>query len=182
MEDAVSVHYANALADAVFRPDSGLTPEQATMQLREAATAIRESKPLRAVLLSPAISHARKAAVVARLAEAMKLHRLLRNFLRVVVSHRRVNEMDQILSSFESAVDDRTGFVPADIASANELTAAQRELIERALGTKLGKYIRAHYRVDPGLLGGVLARVASREYDATLRGKLDSMRYRLAAR
>jgi F-type H+-transporting ATPase subunit delta len=90
--------------------------------------------------------------------------------------------MDQILSSFESAVDDRTGFVPADIASAHELNAAQRELIERALGTKLGKYIRAHYRVDPGLLGGVLARVASREYDATLRGKLDSMRYRLAAR
>ncbi|HEX4232223.1 MAG TPA: ATP synthase F1 subunit delta [Bryobacteraceae bacterium] len=182
MEDAVSFHYAKALAEAVFRPDSGLTPAEAITQLNDAATAIRESRPLRGVLLSPAISRARKTAVVARLAGAMKLHKLLRNFLLVVSSHRRVNEMDQILSSFEAVVDDRTGFVPAEIISAGELSAAQRERIERALGTKLGKYIRAHYRVDPGLLGGVLARVASREYDATLRGKLDSMRYRLAAR
>jgi F-type H+-transporting ATPase subunit delta len=182
MQDAVSTHYAGALADAVFRPDSGLTPAEAAIQLRDAAAAIRESKPLRAVLLSPAISRARKTAVVARLADAMKLHRLLRNFLLVVASHRRVNEMDQILSSFEAAVDDRTGFVPAEIASASELNPAQRERIERALGTKLNKYIRAHYRVDPELLGGVLARVASREYNGTLRGKLDSIRYRLATR
>lgn len=182
MQDAISAHYADALADAVFRPDSGLAPEEAVMQLRDAATAIRESKALRAVLLSPAISRARKTAVVARLAEAMKLHRLLRNFLLVVATHRRINEIDEILSSFLATVDDRTGFVPAEIASAAELSPVQRERIERALGSKLGKYIRAHYRVDPALLGGVLARVASREYDATLRGKLDSMRYRLAAR
>jgi F-type H+-transporting ATPase subunit delta len=182
MQDAISAHYADALADAVFREDSGLKPEEAAIQLSDAAKAIRESKALRAVLLSPAISRARKTAVVARLAEAMNLHRLLRNFLLVVASHRRINEMDEILSSFQAAVDDRTGFVPAEIVSAAELDPPQRERIERALGTKLGKYIRAHYRVEPGLLGGVLARVASREYDATLRGKLDSMRYRLAAR
>jgi F-type H+-transporting ATPase subunit delta len=182
MEDAVSAHYANALADAVFRQDSGLTPAEAITQLGDAATAIRESKALQGVLLSPAISRARKTAVVARLADAMGLHRILRNFLLVVARHRRVNEIERILSSFEAAVDDRTGFVPAEIVSAMELSPMQRDRIEQVLGTKLGKYIRAHYRVDPGLLGGVLARVASREYDATLRGKLDSMRYRLAAR
>jgi F-type H+-transporting ATPase subunit delta len=112
----------------------------------------------------------------------MQLHRLLRNFLLVVSSHRRISEMNQIAASFESVVDDRMGFVPADIASAAELNAEQRERIERALGANLGKYIRAQYRVEPELLGGVLARVASREYDATLRGRLDSMRYRLATR
>jgi F0F1-type ATP synthase delta subunit len=36
--------------------------------------------------------------------------------------------------------------------------------------------------VDAGLIGGLHARVASREYDASVRGKLESMRQRLAAR
>ncbi len=36
-------------------------------------------------------------------------------------------------------------------------------------------------RVDPNLLAGVRARVASREYDATLRGSLEQMRRRLLA-
>jgi len=182
MEDALSVHYAQALADAVFRADSELKPQDAVAQLQDASAVIENSKELQAVLLSPAISQTRKTAVVRKLADAMKLHRLIRNFLLVVVRHRRINEMEQMRCSFEAAVDERTGYVPADIRSAVELKPDQRERIERALGTKLGKFIRAHYHVDPDLLGGVLARVASREYDATLRGKLNTMRYRLAAR
>jgi F-type H+-transporting ATPase subunit delta len=71
--------------------------------------------------------------------------------------------------------------VPADITSAQELTPEQKGEIERALGSKLGKLIRANYRVDSGLLAGLRARVASKEYDASLRGKLESMRQRLAA-
>ena len=37
MTDALAVHYAEALADAVFAPDSGLKPEQAIEQMRTAA-------------------------------------------------------------------------------------------------------------------------------------------------
>jgi F-type H+-transporting ATPase subunit delta len=59
------------------------------------------------------------------------------------------------------------------------LAPNQREAIERALGTKLGKFIRAHYKVDDTLLAGVRARVGAKEYDATLRGKLESLRQRL---
>jgi F-type H+-transporting ATPase subunit delta len=82
---------------------------------------------------------------------------------------------------FEAVVDERLGWVPAEIASAKDLNPQQRKEVERILGEKLGKFIRATYSVAPALLAGVRARVASREYDATLRGKLDSMRQRLAA-
>jgi len=61
------------------------------------------------------------------------------------------------------------------------LSAQHKEELERALGSKLGKFIRAHYKVEPDLLAGIRARVASREYDATLRGKLEHMRQRLAS-
>jgi F-type H+-transporting ATPase subunit delta len=176
---ALATHYARALADAVFREDSGLTPQDAIAQLKSAEGVVSGSKQLQIVLLSPAVSKGHKVAVLAKLADELGLHRLVRNFLSVVVAHRRTAELSAIREQFEQVVDERLGWVRAEIASARELSAQQREEIERALGTRLGKFIRADEKVDPALLAGVKARVASKEYDATLKGKLESLRQRL---
>ena len=181
MTDALSTHYSRALADAVFAPNAGLSPQDALAQLAAAEYLISNSKDLQIALLSPAVSKARKAAVISRLADELGLHRIMRNFFMVVVKHRRTRELSAIRQSFELIVDERSGWIPAEISSATELRPEQREQIEHALGTKVGKFIRAHYEVDPALLGGVRAQVASREYDASLRGKLESMRQRLVA-
>jgi F-type H+-transporting ATPase subunit delta len=180
MPTALSHHYALALADAVFRPNSGVKPEDAVQQFRSAESLVSGSKQLTGALLSPAVAKARKVAVISRLAEEMGLHGLVRNFLLVVVSHRRIADLRSIRESFEEVVDERLGWVRAEIASAHELAGPEREQIERALGGKLGKFIRANYTVDASLLGGVRARVAAKEYDATVRGKLESLRQRLA--
>lgn len=178
--NALSSHYAQALADAVFAPNSGLEPRQAIEQLRSAEEMVSGSKPLQLALLSPAVNKARKQAVVGKLGAELGLHRLIGNFLKVVVGHRRVADLKAIRDSFEETVDDRLGWVKAEIASAHEVPPEQREQIEKALGQSLGKFIRATYLVDSSLIGGVRARVASKEYDATVRGKLESMRQRLA--
>jgi F-type H+-transporting ATPase subunit delta len=180
--EALSIHYADALADAVFAPNSGISPQDAITQLRLAESVFASSKPLEHALLSPAVSKPRKKAVVEKLASQMALHRLLHNFLLVVVTHRRTRELHAMLRSFEAAVDARLGWVPAEIASAKELTNEQKKNIEDTLAAKLGKSIRTNYRVDPTLIGGVRARLASREYDASIKGKLESMRQRLAFR
>lgn len=181
MPEALAPHYARALADAVFAPNSGLSPQDAVEQFRSAESLLSSSKELQRAMISPAVLKTRKAAVLSRLADELSLHRLIRNFLLVVVSHRRTAELRAIRREFELVVDERLGWIPADIASAKELSPEQKQEIERSLGTKLGKFIRAHYHVDSDLLAGVRARVASREYDATLRGKLESMRQRLAS-
>jgi F-type H+-transporting ATPase subunit delta len=178
---AIATHYANALADAVFKPNSGLSPQDAVEQFRSIETLFSESKVLERALLSPAVTRPRKEAVVARLADELGLHRLIKNFLLVIVSHRRTSELPMMRLDFEKIVDQRLGWVPAEIISAKELNPGERQEIERALGTRLGKFIRAHYKVDSSLLAGVRARVASREYDATLRGGLEQMRHKLLA-
>ena len=182
MAAALAGHYASALAEAVFGPNAGLAPETAVTQLRDAEALVSGSKELRLALDSPAVGKQRKTAVVAKLAEELGLHRLVRNFLLVVVGHRRTRDLKDIRREFEAAVDERLGWIPAEITSAKELGTPQRQEVERILGSKLGKFIRAAYRVDAGLIGGLRARVASREYDASVRGKLENMRQRLAAR
>ncbi len=182
MAAALAGHYASALADAIFAPNSGLQPESAVAQVRDAEGLVSGSKELQLALESPAVSKQHKKAVVAKLADGLGLHRLVRNFLLVVVGHRRTGDLKDIRREFEAEVDRRLGWIPAEITSARELNSGQRQEIERVLGSKLGKFIRADYRVDAGLIGGLRAHVASREYDASVRGKLESMRQRLAAR
>ena len=179
MTDALATHYARALADAVFGPRSDLSPQDAVEQLRSIDSLISGSKELQRVLLSPAVVKTRKQAVVSKLAEELGLNHLIRNFILVVVSHRRTYGLSGMRQQFEALVDERLGWVPAEISSARELTSQQKEEIERALGTKLGKFIRPTYKVEPQLLAGIRARVASREYDASVRGKLEDMRQML---
>jgi F-type H+-transporting ATPase subunit delta len=181
MINALASHYAHALANAVFAPNSGLAPEEAVKQMGTAEELISGSKELSSALLSPAINKNRKTAVISQLSDELGLHRLIRNFLLVVVSHRRTKDLAGIRQEFAAEVDKRLGWIPADIASAQELSPQQKEELERTLGAKLGKFIRANYRVDPDLLAGVRARVASKEYDASLRGKLEGMRQKLTA-
>ncbi len=180
MTGALATHYARALADAVFAPKSGLDPRQAVEQLRSIESLLSGSQDLQRALLSPAVLKTRKEAVVSKLAAELGVNRLIRNFALVVVGHRRIRELDAMRGEFESLVDERLGWISAEVASAHELDPRQKEEIERALGVRLGKFIRAHYQVEPDLLAGVRARVVSREYDATLRGKLENMRQRLA--
>jgi F-type H+-transporting ATPase subunit delta len=181
MTGALAVHYARALADTVFQSDSRLRPEEALTQLGDAVSTVEGSKELQDALLSPAISKGKKTQVISELADLLKAHRIIRNFLAVVVTHRRIRELPAIFREFGHIVDEKLGIVSAEIVSAKELTGQERKQVENALGQKLGKNIRANYRVNPSLLGGVRARVASREYDATLQGKLQALRQRLVS-
>jgi F-type H+-transporting ATPase subunit delta len=180
MTNALSVHYAQALADAVFSPDANLTPEQAVHQLRIAVQLLEMSPDLHRVLQSPAVSRGKKIALVGRLIEKEGLARLIRNFLMVIVEHRRVKDLRHILESFEEAVDVRLGLARVEITSATDLTDEQKQAVEEALMEATGKRIRPLYRINGAIIGGVIARIGSKEYDGSLLGRLQALRQQLS--
>ncbi|HXK02943.1 MAG TPA: ATP synthase F1 subunit delta, partial [Verrucomicrobiae bacterium] len=114
-------------------------------------------------------------------AEVLKLSTIARNFLFVLIDHRRVPELPAILQSFELTIDQRLGFARADVASARELTQAQRTALNAVLEQMTGKRVRMRFSVDQGLIGGVVARIGSTVYDGSVRGQLDSLGRRLAS-
>jgi F-type H+-transporting ATPase subunit delta len=181
MNDALSSHYARALADAVFRPESGISPEEAVKQMRTASDFINASPELHRVIMSPAVPRNKKAALVGKLITGFGLNRLVQNFLMVVVEHRRINELPSIADGFELAVDERLGFERAEIVSATELTETQKQELLQALEKSAGKKIRPVYKIDGTILGGVVARLGSKEYDGSILGRLEAMRQRLSA-
>jgi F-type H+-transporting ATPase subunit delta len=123
----------------------------------------------------------RKKAVVGRIADLLKLSRITRNFLFVLVDHRRIGILSEIIRSFEETVDERLGFARAEIHSARELTERQRATVVPQLERLTGKRVRPHFAVDETLIGGVVARIGSTVYDGSVRGQLASLERRLAA-
>ena len=81
--------------------------------------------------------------------------------------------------AFETLAADARGAVSAQVTTAVPLTAAQSKGVTAALRTALGKDPEIETRVDPALLGGIKVQVGSRLFDASLRSKLDSLKFAL---
>jgi F-type H+-transporting ATPase subunit delta len=177
---AVVNRFASALADLVVAKDSGLTPAQVIEQLRSFETGVGESPDLRLVLASPAVSTARKRAVIRRIADALALSPLIRNFILVLSDHRRAAALSQVIDAFELLVDERLGFVPAEIRSATELSEDQRQSLSGELARLAGSQVRLRFTIDPDLIGGATARIGSTVYDGSVRGQLATLRQKLA--
>jgi F-type H+-transporting ATPase subunit delta len=177
---AVATRYANALADVATAPGSAIRPQDILGELRSFESSLSASAELQNALISPAVPPARKRAVVGRIADAMKLSRVARNFLFVLIDKRRIAELQAVLNGFEVIVDERLGFARAEVASARELTDAQRSALNSRLERMTGKRVRMQFTVDPALIGGVVARIGSTVYDGSVRGQLESLGRRLA--
>jgi F-type H+-transporting ATPase subunit delta len=176
---AVATRYAKALAD-VTTTAAGLRPEEALLQLRAFESALAGSKELLNALTTPAVPVSRKRAVVGRLAGVLQLSPIARNFLFVLIDHRRIALLGAILHAFELIVDERLGFARAEVCSPRELTEVQRGAINAQLERITGKRIRTRYAVDQALIGGVVARIGSTVYDGSVRGQLQTLGRRLS--
>ena len=173
MLSAVSTRYARALVDVVTEPGSGIDPQTAMDQLRQSAAMIAGSDDLRSALLSPAVSPSRKRAIIAKL---VNVHVKIRNFLYVVIDHRRVHEIPSIVEAFEVLLDEHLGFVRADVSSAHPLNDQQRSALEVQLTRMAGKKAKLRFQTDSALVAGVVARVGSTVYDGSVRGQLERLR------
>ena len=177
---AIVSRYAEALADVVTAPASATRGEQAVAELQEFASAL-ESAELRNALISPSVPSSRKRAVVAKIADVLRLSRISRNFLFVLIDHRRIAELPHIIEALELILDERMGFARAEVAAARDLSEVQRQAINSRLEDLTGKRIRVRFTVDQALIGGLVARIGSTVYDGSLRGQLNTLGRRLSA-
>jgi F-type H+-transporting ATPase subunit delta len=181
MATAVANRYARALADIVMTPGSVLKPEDAVAQVRAVEGLIQESPELRTALLTPAIQNSRKRAVMADLLARIGTSTLIRNFVYVLIDHRRTGVISEIREALELQLDERLGFVRAEVSSAAPLNEPLTAGLESELSKLTGKRMRLRFDVDPSLLGGVVARIGSTVYDGSVRGELRELGKKLAS-
>ena len=181
MAAALATRYARALVDVATKAGAATTPEKTAVELADFIAVLNRSAELRGVLVSPAVAPAKKKLIITEIGARLGLSRTTLNFLRVVIDHRRLALLPEMLPAFQALLDERMGVVRAEVASAQAVDPDQQSALAARLGALTGKRARLHFTVDPSLLGGVVARIGSTIYDGSVRGRLQAIGRRLAA-
>ena len=175
---AIASRYARALVDVVL--EQKIDGDTAREQLRAMVDAVHESLPLRRVWESPAVAPEQKHAVLDAIASRIGAVKPIRNFMAVIIDHRRLGMLDDIVRVFEAELDAQLGFAEMQVSSARPLSAKEQREVELRVERMTGKKVRASYSSNPELLGGVVVRVGDTIYDGSVRGQLEKMRQDLS--
>jgi len=176
MASDVAARYARALFDLALDTKALSAVEADLTSLK---SMLAESPDLRALISSPRFSGPDKAAGLAAIAARAKAAPVTAKFLGLLAANGRTAALPMIIDAFARLAAERRGSISAEVTTAIPLTKAQSTSLAAALRTALGKDPEITARVDPGILGGLKVRVGSKLYDASLKSKLDSLKYAL---
>lgn len=171
---AVAGRYARAFADVVA--EHKISPDKAVQELSEMAALFAESGELRNVLLNPAVEHTQKLALLDAIVKRLGATKLLRNFVAVLIDHKRILQFGEITEQVKQELERRAGIAEARVSSFRTLSEAEKKSLEKQLTAVTGKTVRATYSDDPGLLGGAVVRIGSTIYDGSVRGSLQRIK------
>ena len=121
----------------------------------------------------------REGLVAPALAEKAKLNGATKKFLGLLAENGRARDLPGVIAGFQALHAKLTGVVAAEVVSALPLSAAQTKSIQSALRASLGRDPELTARVDPSILGGLKVKVGSKLFDASLKTKLDQMKFAL---
>ena len=172
----VGGRYAQALFDLATDQNQVAKVEA---DLKSLKAAIADSRDLRVLLESPAFTAEAKGKGLAAIADKARFNATTKKFLGLLSANGRTSALAAVITAFEKLAADSRGEVQAQVTTAVALSAAQTKGVAQALRQALGKDPLIETRVDPAILGGIKVRVGSRLFDASLRSKLDSLKFAL---
>lgn len=135
------------------------------------AGAVEADERIAAALESPRVAKGVKTALLEDALSGVAPREFV-NFLEAVVRRGRQGLLSEIAAEYQGLLDVALNRVHAGVTLATEPQTALRNDVVKRLRQSLGKDVRAHFRADPAILGGVVVRVGDRVYDGSLRRRL----------
>ena len=172
----VGERYSRALFDLAL--ETGKL-DAVRADLKSLKAAWLESADLRRLATSPIISADDQARGLAAIATKAKFEITTKNFLGLLAQNGRARDLAAVTTGFEALYARHAGVVAAEVVSTQALTPAQLQSITSALTSALGKNPEITTRIDPSILGGLKVKVGSKLFDASLKTKLDQMKFAL---
>ncbi|MFI3284591.1 MAG: ATP synthase F1 subunit delta [Erysipelotrichaceae bacterium] len=134
---------------------------------------IVKDETLKEVLNHPNVLKDEKKALLQKLISS---HRLIVNFMMVLVDRSRIHMVDEIIEGYNELANQALGIVSGVVKSANPLNDAQRASLETMLQEKLNQRVSLTYYVEEKLLAGLRVEVQGRVFDNSALGKLERIK------
>jgi F-type H+-transporting ATPase subunit delta len=176
---AAADRYARALLDVALKERVDL--DQVLRDLTGAASLFETHAPLRDVMMAnPAVPAPRKRAAMQELVDRTRPAPMVGKLLLMLAERDRLILLPDLLRSFRERLMEHQQVVRADVTTAVPLPPERAEAIERRLASVTGRRVTMTAHVDPQIIGGMVARVGSTVYDASIASQLNKLKDRLS--
>ncbi|MBM3777196.1 MAG: ATP synthase F1 subunit delta [Acidimicrobiia bacterium] len=176
---ASAARYARALFDVALREQ---VLERAGDDLAAFSGLYERHDDLRQSFSNPAVPTAAKLAVVDQLIARLTPSPQVGRLLQMLADRDRLDLLPDLNGIYRERLMDHQQVIRAEIVTAEALDADRVDGLRQRLASATGRTVQVSARVDPALVGGLVAKIGSTVYDGSVATQLTRMRSRLSQR
>jgi F-type H+-transporting ATPase subunit delta len=175
MEASLARRYAKALFSIAVEDKQ---VEKIERELGEFQAAVDAHAELKNYLEDPTILPNDKRDALKGITEKMGLSEYVRNFISLLGEKGRIGTFQAIRRAYRILADEHEGKAIAQVTSATALAPELEKNLASTLSKLTGRTVSLTMKVDPELLGGIVAEVGGYVYDGSLKTQLRTLRER----
>lgn len=171
----VAKRYAEALFE-LARERGQL--DRVVEEIELVSQSVQEHDALAAFLRHPRITADEKQQVVSNIF-GTQLSDISRNFISLLIERGRQALLPFVSEELTELANESRGVSVGEAVTVIKLSEADLNRLESRFSALVGKKVKLQNKVEPGIQGGVLVRIADRVYDGSVAGKLARFQRRL---
>jgi len=174
LKGAIARRYAGAMFELALKQNA----LERTLDDVQGIARLFSKRTLAYLLREPKVPAQRKEKVL-REALSSRVLPISLNLALLVVQRGLVDLMPNIAAEFQQMVLDHKNQATAEVTTALPMDEQQQALVKQALEKRTGKTILLSTRVNPEILGGVVARVGDQVIDGSIQQRLQVLKRQL---
>ena len=127
---------------------------------------------LKNFIKNPTQSQSNQLVVINKISSEMNLSKIVKNFLSILITKRRIFFLNTIFKHFLLLVSKKRGELKASLISSKSLTKDELKNLNIEISKVLGTVINLDYKVDENLIGGLKIQIGSLMVDTSIKNKL----------
>ena len=177
MSSASAVRYARALFDVASKESD---PGRIEQELSSIIALVNGHGELQTALESPGVPPAAKKSVVEALVARGQFASPVGKLLVMLAERDRLTLLAGVLDAFRARLREQQRVLEAEVTTAMPLEPEQQTALQQRLGAATSRRVTLTTKVDPSLIGGLVARIGTTVYDGSLATQLAKLKGRLA--
>jgi F-type H+-transporting ATPase subunit delta len=125
---------------------------------------------------SPVFSAEEQVRAIGAVLDKVGIGGLALKFLKLVAANRRLFAVREMIKAFRTLVSRHKGEIRAEIVVAEPIADQHLAALKDMLKAATDKDVALEVKVDRTILGGLIVKLGSRMFDASLKSKLNSIR------
>ena len=173
MNKSFSSETANRYALALYElANENSELEIVEKNINEFLSIYNTSVDLRNFIKNPTQSQSNQLEVLGKITLQMNLSKIVKNFLSILVTKRRIFFINKIFLNFLALASKQRGEIKASLISSKNLTNEELKSLGRDISQTMGTSIAFDYKVDENLIGGLKMQIGSLMIDTSIKNKL----------